>query len=83
MPARFSVKAWGATARDIWVPLAYSDAERAVRENHNDQVVARLKPGVTLAQAKAEMDVISTAARARLPAGERRLGRDRRSRCRS
>ena len=60
MPAGFSVASWGLTARDIWVPLAYTDAARAVRENHNAQVVARLKPGVDMAQAQSEMDVIST-----------------------
>jgi putative ABC transport system permease protein len=60
MPARFSVRSWGATAREIWVPVAYSDAARAVRENHNAQVIARLKPGADVAQAQAEMNVIST-----------------------
>ncbi len=60
MPARFSIKSWGVAAQELWVPLAYSDAERAVRGNHNDAVVARLKPGVTLAQAQSEMNVIST-----------------------
>nr|MDQ3069429.1 ABC transporter permease [Acidobacteriota bacterium] len=60
MPARFSSMAWGATAREIWVPLAYTDAERAVRENHNAQVVARLKPGVDVSQARSELTVIST-----------------------
>jgi predicted permease len=60
MPAGFSVASWGVTARDLWVPLAYKDAERAVRDNHNAQVIARLKPGVGAAQAQSEMDVIST-----------------------
>ena len=60
MPARFSIASWGASGRDIWVPLAYTDADRAVRENHNAQVVARLKPNVQLSAARAEMDVIST-----------------------
>ena len=60
MPARFSLTAWGITARELWVPLAYTDAARAVRENHNAQVVARLKPGVDLAQAESEMHVISS-----------------------
>jgi hypothetical protein len=32
---------------------------RAVRDNHNDAVAARLKPGVSLAQAQSEMDAIS------------------------
>jgi len=59
MPARFSAKAWAVTDRDLWVPLAYTDERRAVRDNHNDAVAARLKPGVTLAQAQSEMDAIS------------------------
>jgi predicted permease len=59
MPPNFSVEAWGATAQDLWVPLAYTDKERAVRENHNAQVVARLRPGVTTEQARAEMQQIS------------------------
>jgi predicted permease len=59
MPPQFSAQAWGATARPLWVPLAYKDAERAVRDNHNAQVVARLKPGVTPQQAQRELDVIS------------------------
>jgi putative ABC transport system permease protein len=59
MPAAFSVASWGITARAIWVPLAYNDARRAVRDNHNDQVVARLKPGVDVARAQSEMDAIS------------------------
>ena len=60
MPARFSVTSWAASARDLWVPLAYTDEERAVRENHNAQVIARLKPGITVGQAQSEMTVIST-----------------------
>ena len=37
----------------------YTDERRAVRDNHNDAVAARLKPGVSLAQAQSEMDAIS------------------------
>jgi len=57
--ASFSMKAWGIAARDIFVPVAFSDKDRAVRDNHNDAVVARLRPGVSLAQANAEMTAIS------------------------
>jgi putative ABC transport system permease protein len=59
MPARFSIASWPITSRDVWVPIAYTDEQRMVRDNHNAQVVARLKPGVTLAQAQTEMDAIS------------------------
>jgi predicted permease len=60
MPPGFSFDAWGPTSCDLWVPLAYTDEQRAVRENHNAQVIARLRPGVAAAQAIAEMDRIST-----------------------
>jgi putative ABC transport system permease protein len=59
MPARFSMSGWGVAARDIWVPIAFKDDERALRDNHNESVIARLKPGVSVAQAQAEMDAIS------------------------
>jgi len=59
MPASFSIASWGITARDLWVPLAHTDVQKAVRDNHNEQVVARLKPGVILSQAKGEMEAIS------------------------
>src|SRR4029079_16371545 len=49
----------GATSQELWVPLAYTDQQRAVRENHNAQVMVRLKPGVTVTQALAEMQHIS------------------------
>jgi putative ABC transport system permease protein len=59
MPASFSIAAWSVAHRDIWVPVAYKDEERAVRDNHNDAVVARLKPGVSAERADAEMKDIS------------------------
>jgi predicted permease len=67
MPARFSVEAWGATAQDLWVPLAYTDADRAVRENHNAQVIGRLRQGVSAEQANAEMAAISQRLEAAYP----------------
>jgi putative ABC transport system permease protein len=44
----------------IWIPLVWNDAERAVRGNHNYLVIGRLKPGVDLKQVQAEMNTIST-----------------------
>ena len=60
MPARFSLASWAVTAQKLWVPLAHTDAQRAIRDNHNESVIARLKPGLDVARAKAEMDAIST-----------------------
>jgi predicted permease len=68
MPARFSVQAWGATSFPLWIPLTWDDKERAIRENHNYAVIARLNPGVTLEQAKSELDVISARLAQQFPA---------------
>jgi putative ABC transport system permease protein len=43
----------------MWKPMAWTDQERAVRDNHNYGVIARLRAGVTLQQAQAELDAIS------------------------
>lgn len=67
MPAAFSAKAWGATSTDFWVPLAHDDEKRRVRDNHNEQAIARLKPGVTLAEAQAEMTGIASRLEAAYP----------------
>jgi putative ABC transport system permease protein len=44
----------------LWKPMAWTDRERAVRDIHNYLVVARLKDGVSLKQAQAELDGISS-----------------------
>ena len=43
----------------VWTPMAWTDQERAVRGEHHSIVVARLRPGVDLRQAQAEMNTIS------------------------
>jgi predicted permease len=43
----------------MWKPLAWTDQDRVVRDNHNYAVVARLKPGNTLKQAQADLDSVS------------------------
>ena len=67
MPPSFTVEAWGATAQELWVPLAYSAEDRAVRENHNAQAIARLRPGVTARQATTELEEISRQLEAAYP----------------
>lgn len=44
----------------VWVPMGWTDKERAVRGEHHSVVIARLKPGVDLAHAQAEMNTISS-----------------------
>lgn len=43
----------------MWTPMAWTDQQRAVRGEHHYVVIARLKPGVQVPQAQAEMNLIS------------------------
>jgi putative ABC transport system permease protein len=45
---------------ELWVPLAWNDNERQVRSIHDYLVIARLKQNVSLDQAQAEMNTISS-----------------------
>jgi putative ABC transport system permease protein len=47
------------TAADLWVPLALGPANPQERGNHGLNAVARLKPGVSLQAAQAELDTIT------------------------
>jgi predicted permease len=55
MPPKFEFP----SRAQLWMPLAWTDKQRAVRENHNYFVIARLKSGVDREKAQAEMDAIS------------------------
>jgi putative ABC transport system permease protein len=44
---------------DLWLPLAMSDSARTNRANEDFNIFGKLKPGVTVAEAQAEMDVIA------------------------
>jgi predicted permease len=56
MPDKFQFPNWA----QVWVPLAWTGQNRAVRGNHNYLVIARLKPAVDIRQAQAELSAIST-----------------------
>jgi len=56
MPGTLQFPSWA----KIWVPLAWTNEIRAVRGNHNYGVIARLKKGVDMRQAQAELSAIST-----------------------
>ena len=45
-------------ARDVWTPLALTEAGRNDRRNHGVMTVGRLRPGVTLPQARAHMEAL-------------------------
>ena len=44
---------------DIWVPIAFTPAQHVNYDNHYLTGLGRLKPGVTFAQAQAELNVIT------------------------
>jgi putative ABC transport system permease protein len=58
MPAGFS---FPDSKVELWIPYAPNADERAVRGGHFLEVLARLKPGVTLERARADMASIATA----------------------
>jgi putative ABC transport system permease protein len=43
----------------VWVPTAWDAKQAAVRNNHNFTSIARLKPGIDIRRAQAEMNVLS------------------------
>jgi putative ABC transport system permease protein len=56
MPEKFRFPSFA----DAWVPLGWTNEDRAVRGNHNYLVIARLKSGLEITQAKSELAMIST-----------------------
>ena len=70
MPDSFRLPTWA----KAWVPLAWTNEERAVRGNHNYMVVGRLKPGINIAQAKSELASISSRLEQLYPADDKGWG---------
>lgn len=71
MPAGFRVAGYEA---DLWTPLALSPEDRARRDSHFLQVMARLRPGATLAQARAEMAGIARRLEQQYPDSNTKVG---------
>ncbi len=59
---------------ELWVPIAFTQDEAAARQRHYLQVLARLKPGVDLPQAQAEMNTIAARLQQQYPAANTGLG---------
>lgn len=51
----------------VYVPLAWTAEERATRNNHNHGGIAKLKPGIDVARAQADMTAISKRLEAQYP----------------
>ncbi len=60
---------------DVWVPIAFTDRERVERgSNFTNSVVARLKRGVSLDMARAQLDVLAVRIAGNYPAAVRNAG---------
>jgi putative ABC transport system permease protein len=59
MPPEFMFPFQGRTV-DLWLPLVFAPNQLRNREHHFLYVIARMKPGVTVAQAQADLDVINS-----------------------
>jgi putative ABC transport system permease protein len=64
MPAGF---AFPNTRTQVWAPVAFNAAERGTRDTNFIDVVARLKPGVSLEQAQANMTAVAQSQAQRYP----------------
>jgi predicted permease len=59
---------------DVWIPIALSPQQMAVRGSHYLQVYARLKPGVTLSAAQRDMSAIAAQLASEYPATNMHVG---------
>src|SRR5215831_1549139 len=58
----------------LWIPLVFTPEQRAIRGIHDFLVLARLKPGVRLENARAHMNAISARLAAQYPADDKGWG---------
>jgi putative ABC transport system permease protein len=56
MPPDFS---FPRTTTEMWTPIAFSPGERGTRDTNYISVIARLRPGVTLEQARSGMEALT------------------------
>ena len=70
MPANFRMPDYA----DMWVPMAWTDQEKVVRGEHHYLVIGRLKDGVGMRQAQAEMNTISNRLEQQYPEDDRGWG---------
>lgn len=71
MPASFG---FPSPKNQVWTPLIFSPEEFAARGNHNLQVVGRLRDGVAISQASAEMNALARTIAEKFPEEQRGRG---------
>ncbi len=71
VPAAFN---YPSKKAEIYVPASFTPQQLAQRDNHSLWVVGRLKPGVTLAEAQAEMSAVAKTLEKDYPQSNTNLG---------
>lgn len=72
MPPNFGHRLWGTI--DLWKPIGWTAEQRANRGNNWLNELARLKPGVSLQQAQAEMNALAAKLAEAHPAYNTQIG---------
>ncbi len=62
------------TRTQVWVPIAFNAAELATRDTNFIDVLARLNPGVSIEQARANMDAVARSQAERYPQSNSGIG---------
>ena len=70
MGPSFRIPSWA----EMWTPMAFTPAERAVRGEHHYLAIARLKDGVSAEQAQEDLSAISRRLEQQYPADDRGWG---------
>src|SRR5437868_5151314 len=74
LPNSVRLPSFGNWRDQVWVPLAFTSEEAASRGNHYLEVIGRMKPGVALEQARAEMATIMARLAQQYPEDNTRIG---------
>ena len=74
MPADFSFRSESGSPVEFWAPMQFTPAEAANRSSHYLNVVARLRPDVTIDQAREEMESIAAQLGREFPDTNERVG---------
>jgi predicted permease len=72
MPAQFHFAPFWATQAELWAPMVLSDSRQS-RGGNSLRVFARLKPGASLAQARAEINTVTGRLEQQYPGTNRRV----------
>jgi putative ABC transport system permease protein len=74
IPRGVDLPGYGNWHDQLWVPIAFTNEEKTERGTHFLDVIARIKPGITLGQARAEMETIAARLAKEYPRSNTRMG---------